>query len=798
MGSYRSNPASRRGFLKCLSAAGLTIAVRGNALDPAPRLAAVEMPSVPSGVLLKNGAPAAAESFTPVTSKVASYQGRPAIYINGNAVSPMIYALTTGAEDTWKPVPHHNLEDFTKIGFKLFQIDIWFGDVYNHSVDDIWRPDGSLDMQRVANRIRGVTSICPDAFVFIRIHVDPPHWWSEKYPEEAVGYTAPLTVRPLRDQQDQPDVKREMAVSAASVRWRNEAGEKLIEFLRALSAMPEGNHIAGFHVAGLLYGEWHYQRFWYEPDSGPAMTRRFREWLRAQYKTDGALEEAWRDGKTAIDTATVPGLEERTYTADGMFQNPQTQRRILDYYHCHQESVSEDILHFTHLVRVNWPRPTIIGIFYAYFFSMVEMSSASIAGGDLEVQKILNSPDIDYLSGPFSYTVGARVMGGSGEFRCVYDSIRLHQKLWLSETDQASNLGTPFNDSKVAHTANETIALNRRNFAYVLTKGAGMWWYDFGPKGESGWWDRPEYLADIEKMRKLLSTATDRLEHSVAEVLMVYDTEVFYQLAIQRSRKDAISYTAIDGMSNAAYHTGAAIDQLLLVDLPRVDLSRYKVIVFANTFLLTDQQEQFIKERVKGSGRSLVWIYAPGYTDGIKIRGAERVSRIVEMKLKKVDFASAPRVVVPGGNSYLQGLALQFGLLPATPSPDLGLDLWNMEGPVHPLLAISDPSVSALGLYAATKDVSFGMKKLGDSTSLFCGIPFHDPTVLRAIFQQSGVHIYNDSGDVIEVDNNYLAIHTVSGGNRRLLLRGGKQVDISLSPASTTFYDAVDGHAVLS
>ena len=105
---------------------------------------------------------------------------------------------------------------------------------------------------------------------------------------------------------------------------------------------------------------------------------------------------------------------------------------------------------------------------------MVEMSSASIAGGDLEVQKILDSPDIDYLSGPFSYTVAARKMGGSGEFRCVYDSIRLHQKLWLSETDQASNLGTPFNDTKIAHTDAETIALNRRNFAYVLTHGAGI------------------------------------------------------------------------------------------------------------------------------------------------------------------------------------------------------------------------------------------------------------------------------------------------------------------------------------
>jgi hypothetical protein len=106
--------------------------------------------------------------------------------------------------------------------------------------------------------------------------------------------------------------------------------------------------------------------------------------------------------------------------------------------------------------------------------------------------------------------------------------------------------------------------------------------------------------------------------------------------------------------------------------------------------------------------------------------------------------------------------------------------------------------VTALGFYAETKDISFGVKKLSDSTSIYCGIPIHDPALLRAIFQQSGVHIYNDSGDVLEVDSNYLAIHTLSGGERRLLLRGGKSVDVHLLPNSTEFYDAVEGHAVLS
>jgi len=96
--------------------------------------------------------------------------------------------------------------------------------------------------------------------------------------------------------------------------------------------------------------------------------------------------------------------------------------------------------------------------------------------------------------------------------------------------------------------------------------------------------------------------------------------------------------------------------------------------VFANTFLLTDPQEDFIANKVARSGRTLVWIYAPGYTDGEKLRGGERVSEIVGMKLKKVDFPSAPQVKVPGGGSYLRGLSSQSVYLQNPPS-DLGV--WN-------------------------------------------------------------------------------------------------------------------------
>ena len=53
----------------------------------------------------------------------------------------------------------------------------------------------------------------------------------------------------------------------------------------------------GLHLSGGIYGEWHYWGFIDpdpDPDTGPAMTRYFRQWLRTKYKTDKALQMAWK------------------------------------------------------------------------------------------------------------------------------------------------------------------------------------------------------------------------------------------------------------------------------------------------------------------------------------------------------------------------------------------------------------------------------------------------------------------------------------------------------------------------
>ena len=67
-----------------------------------------------------------------------------------------------------------------------------------------------------------------------------------------------------------------------------------------------------------------------------------------------------------------------------------------------------------------------------------------------------------------------------------------------------------------------------------------------------------------------------------------------------------------------AYRAGLAIETIHLRDISRMrGLDRFKIIVFANTWLMTAAQRRFIREKVIESGRHyVVFQGTPGYCDG--------------------------------------------------------------------------------------------------------------------------------------------------------------------------------------
>ncbi|MGQ9852722.1 MAG: hypothetical protein ACUVTG_04900 [Candidatus Oleimicrobiaceae bacterium] len=710
-------------------------------------------------------------SKVPLSSEVKPHRGKPVLFINGQPQAPLLYALTDvpGGRWSWEEVPQHNLRLFAELGFRLFQVDLF--------LEHLWFEDGRFDLGVARRQIGGVLAACPEAAVFVRLHVNAPRWWTKAHHEEWTRYVdVPVTV------EDEVGLHRIIEydngplnrVSLASERWRQEASDKVVQLCRELATTEEGNALAGLQVACGVYGEWHYWGFFRnEPDNGAAMTRHFRAWLRHRYRTDEALRAAWHDPEVALETAEVPGVDVRRRTGAGLFRCPRSERWVIDYYRCQQELVAENIVHFCRLAKENWPRPLVTGTFYGYLFPMFGRLAV---GGHLELQKILASPWIDYLSGPQCYFPFSTEPGGAYRSRSLLESCRLHGKLWLDEMDQKPSLLWNHLAPGYQGSGQKSLALLRRNLSATLTRGHGLWLYDFGVGfANAGWWDHPVLAAEIRRLHELFASRLDVEFCSDADVLVVYDTESFYYLATT-PLGDPVSQALLDETTLAIYLSGAVCDQIHRSDLGRVDLDKYRVVIFTNLFVLTKEERELINGPVAAQKRQLVFFYAPGYCDGRHLKSAY-VSEVTGIALKE---AAEPAEVVV--------------LSAGWPAEHIRMGMTSLR----PLLVVDDPKADAIGVMAKSRQPAFVRKELPESVRWFCALPITSRALMRKLLSEAGAHLYGEDGDVFYAGHGLLCIHSRDGGKRPVHLANGRRIAVELPAVGTAILDAHTGQVLIS
>lgn len=715
-----------------------------------------------------------------ISAKVEMYNSRPTIFLNNQPEYPMIYSLTDvpGGRWSWEEVPRYNMKSFCELGIKLIQVDIAF--------DHVWKSTGEIVLDTVQRQLQGVLQVCPQAAIFIRFHVNPPKWWQRKFPEENCVYA---------DAQPKPDVSwgieriieddEETPVrhSLASEKWKTEASVKLKEFLTKLAALPQGNALAGIQVAGGVYGEWHYWGFIEnEPDMSKPMLDYFRNWLKNKYKTSPVLQQAWHNKNVSLENAALPTLEERKNTKAGVFRDPDAERNIIDYYKAQHELVADDILHFCKIIKEEWPRPIITGAFYGYFYSVFGREAA---GGHLEYHRVLKSPQIDYLSGPGAYYPSANETGDPYRSRSLINSIALHGKLWLDEMDQQPPL-LPVKDSLFKASVDKSVANTKRNVMATFTKGQGLWFYDFGPSGFNGgarlkdhgswgWWDEPQLRKAIKQLKEIGDQRMHTPYKSDADVLLVHDTESFYHMGSDK-KHTSISHRANNWLPVGIFRSGVVHDVIHVDDLERINLDQYKAIVFVNTFVLTKQQREAVRQKVSKNKRHLIWIYAPGYSDG------KQLNALFIKELTGINIVQA------------KDLKRASIIIDSSLVADYTISVSNNL--VNPLFVVRDKGAAALGKFVNSAEIGMAKKVLKENTSWYLGLPPDNPALWRVIFKEAGAHLYNESGDIFYSGSAVLSVHTKSGGHREIKLKNGETLKLTVQPNSTALIDLTTNKVV--
>jgi len=539
----------------------------------------------------------AAPAAKPVNAAIRPWRGKPTLFIRDEPTYACFYALTDclGGRFSFEEGPRQSIKQFVDAGFKLFQLDLFLA--------DCWPKPGPLSADLARRQIRGILDVCPEGVVVLRWHLNVPEWWKKQFPDELTRYANgdlenPERTVPVRYIQD--DLRRTPRASLASEKWMQMAREKTAELLKQLAKTPEAKALAGVHVACGVYGEWHYWGFMRnEPDVSRPMQDRFDEYRK---KLNKSLEK-------------VPTTEQRKALDDGVFRDPVKREGVIDYYRCQQELVANRIIDLCAVVKKNWPAPILTGTFYGYFFSMFDRQAT---GGHLELHKILQSPHVDYLSAPQAYGTLYRDLGGSGITRALIETIRHNGKLFFDEMDQTpswkwlNNVDTAYQLTDL----DADYALIRRNVLESFTRGAGLWYYDFGPGNQTGWWADTRLMADIKKLKEILERYHQRDYAPAGDVLFVFDTEVFYYTGSIQGTDPITDPLAVNRTMGEAWRSGAAIETMHLKDLETLDLSRFKVVVFANTWLMTAAQRKFVREKVRGANRRIVFQGFPAYTDG--------------------------------------------------------------------------------------------------------------------------------------------------------------------------------------
>ncbi|MFP4442140.1 MAG: hypothetical protein ACLFST_03390 [Spirochaetia bacterium] len=709
--------------------------------------------------------------MNPINAAVEVLGGRPTIVINGKAESPVIYSLTDvpGGRFSWEERPNWNIRNFISAGIRLFQVDLW--------LDDIWNERRELNIEPARRQIKAITDLRQDAAVFIRFHVSPPVWWLRENPDELVAYAdGPLdgSITPGLQRYLEDDQKRVPRHSFASWKWRKEIGDVYKRFLLLLSESPEGANLAGIQPATGIYGEYHYWGFMnHDPDVSPSMQARFREFLKDRYGTPLVLSRAWGQDIDSIDAITVPGMAERYRDREGIFLETGKDGAVTDYYRCQHRTVTDVIEYFCTLTAENWSRPIIKGIFYGYYFNLFGRHAT---GGHLEPDRILNSPVVDYLSAPQAYQPYQRHPGGSGQSRGIIESCYLHGKVWLDEMDQGTSLGTPW-PQYIPKTIEEDIPLLRRNVLEPLQRGGGLWYYDFGPRYSAGAWDHPALMEEIKNLKTLTDGRMGGGLNRQADVAVVFDTESLYYLDPAEAG-DPITEPGTDEFSAVMFKSGAVFDMYYQCDLRNISWDRYRAVIFANSFYISDKDADFIKEKAATEGRHIVWIYLPGFV-GREDSGFPGSSDISGFTLSPLKLSVPPAVSVTGEG------------FPA--------ETYGIAAAVSPLPVVDTPSDGKLlGLYQGTQYGAFAMRESGSHTAWYSGLPLTNPSVLREIFRKAGVHIYSDKNKTIYQGLGLLTVHTEDDYQDTIRLKNGKTVEIDVKGPATVVMDSESGKILVS
>ncbi len=525
----------------------------------------------------------------------------------------------------------------------------------------IWVGPGRYDFDSLDRHIADILTANPKAKLVCKIDLNTPAWWPRW-----------LGKGKIRD-----DSFTKLGKIAASEEWRQETKEYLQAFLRH----TESKHrdvIVGYMLACGATNEWQ------DHSQGEESAARRAAWRK------------WMIDRGHPDPVDIPPASVREHVSHGIFRDPQTDSLAINYWRFSHWLIGDTILYFAAAAQEIIQHRVPLGTYYGYVLE--HGRGRLLYEGHLDFDRVYDSPLIDFIETPGSYH--DRQIGGASGFMVCLDSLNLRGKRLIHQFDHRTHTAHSVSVLGIAVPGHETgfpdeastIAAMRRDFAMALIRGTSLWWFNM----LGGWFEGQAVLDSIAQMREIWERFANDHTASAAEVAVLVDAESMFYV-------DGTAKIIDEFLSRQRYglgRMGTPYEIYSFADLPKLDLSRHKMVILPNLFVVDERKRDWLRQKVCTGGKTVIWIYAPGI--------------IADEKYDP---------------SHVEKLT---------------------------------------GIPWGTKELT--TRQMDGWRSVYSPQPNLPANTLRRLAREAGVHIYCDTEEPLYANSRLIALHTLEGGRRTVIL----------------------------
>ena len=618
-----------------------------------------------------------------------------------------------------------------------------------------WTAENKYDFSEIEKDVEKLLTIHPEAIFMLDIRYYMPEWWTKRNPDDTTKYFEKTPRNTYHDCQ-----------ALGSKKWLVDTDKPVKALIDYVKSRPWADRVWGASIGESRNGEW----FWGIVDNNDrratagysvADLKTFRAMLREKYKTDKALQDAWKQPEITLDTVEMPSPVLALSKNDRAILNPETDMPVIDWYIFRSKVFGEAIIHFAKTIKKETDGKWLCGAYYGYL--------TELAGNRVRPQHVIGhnafydvaeSPYIDFLRAPSRYLY--RKTGMANGIMQPFTTYSLHGKLLYIENDERNSYG-PFTKIDI-YTGRpsgnvETIGQLDREFGMCMTTGHAQYWFEM-PHGNI--YEKP-VTDTIRNQIDVFATLPPVEGLTPPDVAVVGDGDSIYYTPPNCN----LFYCAYNGIFTKINNLGIVFTNPVIPDLLKEKLMPpCKLYIMLPTLVLNHEQRMMLKKRFEQEKASVLWLYAaapiyPGHAPDPAVNG---------------DFFGLQSAMSdqPGGETLIfdwKGKKQRYkSMFTSQPKfyPKGGFDCIIGKNPKNQPLVV--------------------VKKDNGATHYFSTLPDLPIEILALICKEAGVKRYIDSTcDPLWIGNDLLFLTAGTGGPKKINLPENTRMKAIIGPLSGTF-----------